>query len=303
MKIYMKIKILIILATVLLNSTAFASDPLYLLGLDADDSVIFNQLKKYFIKRYEADQFVDLKDFEKLYRKCNPYGNVRSHIERGYVDFCLEKTYTNFSAGVGTFSLSNQDKLGRKLTLSSVSYFVQAKVTIPTSLSTFYSLEGRYYYLPSFVNDMLGVNNSFEVTSYAKIVGLRQQRFQSSDFSYRLGPILTRLPIPKENSTDNNVANSQIEMQSLVYGGFFLGFRYVPSRDEGIRHAFTLDYIPSFSFDNKVESVSEVHLSYDYFPSSYYSFYLFSDLIDIRGNDREKISVSSLGAGVKLYLF
>lgn len=299
----MKLKILILMVSLLSHSFSFADDALYLLGLDANDSVIFSQLKKYFSKRFEADQFVDLDEFEALYRKCNPYGNVRSQIERGYVDFCLEKTYTNFTAGVGTFSLSNQDKLGRKLTLSSVSYFVQAKVTIPTNLATFYSLEGRYYYLPTFVNDMLGENNSFDVTAFAKIVGLRQKRFQSSDFSYRLGPIITKLPIPKENSLDNTVANSQIEMQSLVYGGFFLGLRYVPNHNEEVRHAFTLDYIPSFSFDDKVESVSEVHLSYDYFPSSYYSFYLFSDLIDIRGNDKEKITVSSLGAGVKLYLF
>lgn len=279
-----------------------ADDKLYLLRISGDKSALFNQLKEYFVERYEADQHVDLSEFEALYRKCNPYGNIRSHLDRGYIDFCLEKTYTNYSIGIGTFNLINKDTMGRKLSLSSVSYFGQAKFTLPVSLNSFYSLEARYYYLPDFASDQI-VDKTYEVSAFAKVSALKQSRFKGSAFSYRIGAVVTMLPIPTDNSLDLLVTNAQIEMESLNYAGVSLGLRYVPERNEGVRHAFTFDYIPSFRLDTKIKGVSEIHFSYDYFPSSLYSLFLFSDMIEIDGNDDNKISISSIAAGVKLYLF
>jgi len=209
-------------------------------------------------------------------------------------------------AGLGKFSIESTDARGRNLILSGTAPFVGGQVLFPYRLGSNVILEGKYWYLPSFASGT-SADGDLATSSILEGMLIYQRRIPLTSWSWRLGALGMKHPLGKNKSVSSLLAQTDIEIRTILLAGPIVGVKFAFNREEGIRHLFYGDVVPLPYSDNQLSFELQenvlLRFGYKWFFDSRWAATLDGEYMRFQSKYDDTSTTMIGGLGVQAFLF
>jgi hypothetical protein len=256
---------------------------------------------------YEAEHFTDMEKIKERVEFCNPRKKLSNpQTFRGNFKLCMDLFVFDLWAGTGEFSITNQDALNRKLTLSGSAPFIGGQIILPYRLGKSIIMEGKYWYFPSFTTARSTAEN-LRTSSVFESMLILHQRISRTGLSLRLGGVGYKVPVAKDLNNSIFARQAQIEFRSVLLAGLLAGLKYTPDKNKGTEHLFYGDLIflpyTDNRFFNEFTSSYVLRTGYKWFFTRRMALTFDGTIKRFNTKTDESISTTLWGAGLQLFLF
>lgn len=264
-------------------------------------------LEKHIKDNYEAEHPTEMSQISERLNQCNPKKSLKMPSSyRGSFTVCMDLFVFDVWAGMGKFSIESTDTRGRHLILSGTSPYVGGQILYPYTLGSNVILEGKYWYLPSFANGASTVSD-LQTSSLLEGILIYQRRIPLTQWSFRVGALGLKHPLAKNNSISSLLAQTDIEIRTILLAGAMVGVKWAFHREEGIRHLFYADVVALPYSDNnlswQIQENNIVRLGYKWFYDRRWAVTADGEYLRFQSKYDDTSTTMISGLGVQVFLF
>lgn len=242
----------------------------YILNSRQNEESTWDIITSEFIKDYESDNLIYTKRLKEDLTFCNPRlkkAPINSLIRSNRFDYCLNKSYLSFGAGLGSFNFHKEYKEENlKFNLEAFSYHFNIALKLSSNLHSLNIIDFDFVHLEALEIKESHSSKKIRFSNPYALTYTRQTRVRNTPFSSRLGLSFRSTPtqkLRKNGTTIDDLMSSDVKAYH-----FLLGIKFSDRKTQGGKQIFTLDYLPQFYVheDMGINSLQsyDLHLRYFY---------------------------------------